>query len=197
MKLYFYYGVMGSSKTANALMMKFNFEERGKRVLLLKPNIDTRSNSDLVVSRIGLSAKAVPLDPRQSILSLPELRHIQVLIVDEVQFLTEAQIDELRTCADHGIFVFCYGLRTDYMCHLFEGSKRLMEVADSIREIKSTCHCGRKAIVTARYQNGQIIYHGEQIDIGGNDKYTALCYHCWKTGNLDGKKFYHKSMEEK
>ncbi|MGI5959482.1 MAG: thymidine kinase [Massiliimalia sp.] len=185
MKLYFYYGVMGSSKTANALMMKFNFEEKGKNVLLIKPSIDTREKGNLVTSRIGISAKAQLLEPQESILELlAQFPKTEIIIVDEVQFLSSWQIDQLREIADSGIPVFCYGLKTDYMCHLFEGSRRLLEVADTLRELKTMCHCGRKAIINARYQGDQIIYEGSQVDIGGNDKYTALCYQCWKAGKI-------------
>lgn len=183
MKLYFYYGVMGSSKTANALMMKFHFEEHGKKVLLIKPVTDTREKGNLVKSRIGIQATAVLWEPEISVRELMD-KNYDIIIVDEVQFITSLQADQLREVADDGILVFCYGLKTDYMCHLFEGSKRLLEIADSIREIKTACHCGKKAIINARHQDGKIIYQGKQVDIGGDDKYTALCWHCWKNGLL-------------
>lgn len=183
MKMYFYYGVMGSSKTANALMKKFSFEEKNRRVVLIKPSLDYRDGENIVQSRIGLSCKALTVSPSESIKDKLRLIHdIDVIIVDEAQFLTAVQIEELRDLTDSGIIVMCYGLKTDYMGHLFEGSKRLLELSDSIREIQSMCKCGKKAIINARYNNGKIIYDGQQIDIGGNDKYIALCHNCWKRG---------------
>ena len=183
MKMYFFYGVMGSSKTAMALMKKFSFEEHGKNVALLKPSVDTRDGKDFVKSRIGISCEALVVDKIQSVKDvLSNFNNLDIIIVDEAQFLTENQVDELRELADRGIMVMCYGLKTDYMGKLFEGSKRILEIADSIREIQSPCKCGRKAIINARYNGSKIIYSGDQIDIGGNDKYTAMCYKCWKKG---------------
>lgn len=181
MKMYYYYGVMGSSKTANALMKKFNFEEHGKKVLLLKPSVDNRDGKTIVKSRIGLSCEATLVEPKSSIFKLlNSLPKADVIIVDEAQFLTSKQVDELREIVNQGTVVMCYGLKTDFMGKLFEGSKRLLEVSDSIRETQSMCsECGRKAIINARYQDGKVIYSGNQIDIGGNDKYKPLCYKCW------------------
>lgn len=185
MKMYYYYGVMGSSKTANALMKKFNFEEHGKKVALMKPSVDNRDGKTTVKSRIGLSSEAILIERNNSIRELLNgVDGLDVIIVDEAQFLTSSQVDELREIVYDNIIVMCFGLKTDFMGHLFEGSKRLLEVADAIRETQAMCKCGRKAIINARYQENQIIYSGEQIDIGGNDKYTALCYQCWKNGNL-------------
>ncbi len=185
MKMYFYYGVMGSSKTAIALMKKFSFEEHGKKVVLLKPSTDTREGRIVVKSRIGLSCEALVVSENESIMDLLMGQSgYDIIIVDEAQFLNPSQVDELRDLTNSGIMVMCYGLKTDYMCKLFDGSKRLLEVADSIREIQSPCKCGRKAIVNAKYQDGKIIYEGDQIDIGGNEKYTALCYQCWEKGKL-------------
>ncbi len=187
MKMYYYYGVMGSSKTANALMAKFNFEEHGKKVLLIKPSIDDRDGKTVVKSRAGLSSVAVVIKPSESIEQILNnlSERYEIIIVDECQFLTEKQVDELRCLGDNFTSVMCYGLKTDYMGKLFAGSKRLLEVADSFREIKSMCHCGKKAVMNARYRNDQIIYQGEQIDIGGNDKYKALCFDCWNKGMLN------------
>ena len=185
MKMYFYYGVMGSSKTAMALMKKFSFEEHGKKVLLLKPSIDNRDGKTLVKSRVGLACEAIVVDKNKSIFEIVEnVKSTSVIIVDESQFLSETQVDQLRELVNRGIMVMCFGLKTDYMGHLFEGTKRIIEVADSIREIQSPCKCGRKAIVNARYHGSKIIYSGSQIDIGGNDKYMAMCYQCWKKGTL-------------
>ncbi len=185
MKLYFYYGVMGSSKTANALMKKFNFEEHGRKVALIKPSVDNRYGEKLVKSRIGLQCEALIAYKDTSIIELISKEdNIDTIIVDEAQFLTTKQVDELRELVNDGIMVMCYGLKTDYMGKLFEGSKRLIEVCDTIREIQSMCsECGRKAIINARYNGENIVYNGNQIDIGGNDKYKALCYQCWSKGN--------------
>lgn len=185
MKMYFYYGVMGSSKTANALMKKFNFEEQGRKVALLKPKIDNRDGLNIVKSRIGLSCEADLIEPNGTIKeAIKNYNSLDVIIVDEAQFLTKSQVDELRSLVNIGIMVMCYGLKTDYMGYLFEGSKRILEVTDTIREIQSMCKCGRKAIINARYQNNKILYEGNQIDIGGNNKYKALCYQCWIKGKL-------------
>ena len=186
MKLYFYYGVMGSSKTANALMTKFNLEEHDKKVLLMKPSLDNRDGITTVESRAGISAEAVLINEDDNIEDIVNsVDELDIVIVDEVQFLKKEQVDNLRNIVDRDIAaVMCYGLKTDYMGNLFEGSKRLLEIADSIREIKCLCPCGRKAIMNARYSDGKIIYSGDRIDIGGNDKYKALCYKCWKDGNL-------------
>lgn len=187
MKMYYYYGVMGSSKTANALMVKFNFEEHKKKVLLIKPSLDTRDGKTVVMSRAGLSSTALVIKPNDSIKEILKNQNQQyeIIIVDECQFLTKTQVDELRSLNNSVISVMCYGLKTDYMCKLFEGSKRLLEVADSIREIKSMCPCGKKAVVNAKFVNGRIVYEGEQIDIGGNEKYKALCFDCWLKGKLN------------
>lgn len=187
MKLYFYYGVMGSSKTANALMTKFNMEEHGKSVVLLKPSIDNRDGEKIIKSRVGVEAEAllVHLDSKISDVLKQYKKKYDVIIVDEAQFLTESQVDQLRETTD-AMFIMCYGLKTDYMGKLFEGSKRLIELSDSIREIKSMCPCGKKAIMNARYdKDGNIIYEGGQINIGGDDMYKALCYDCWKKGKVN------------
>ena len=185
MKMYFYYGVMGSSKTATALMKKFSFEEKNRKVALIKPSIDNRDGKTIVKSRVGLFCEALTVSPNEKITDVV-LKNgpFDVIIVDEAQFLKKEQVDELREITNNGTMVMCYGLKTDYMGKLFEGSKRLIELADSIREIQSMCKCGRKAIINARYNENKIIYDGEQIDIGGNDKYVALCHQCWEKGTL-------------
>jgi thymidine kinase len=183
--MYFYYGAMGSSKTANALMTRFNMQEHGKRVILLKPGIDNRDGITTVKSRIGLSAEAMVVKASEKILDVVgDESNYDILIVDEAQFLSKSQVDELRYIVDKGVIVYCYGLKTDFMCNLFEGSKRLLEVADAIREIKSMCRCGRKAIVNARHNEGKIVYDGDQIVLGGDDKYQAMCYQCWVEGKI-------------
>ena len=182
-KLYFKYGAMGSSKTAQALITKFNYEERDMKVLFLKPSIDNRDGELTVKSRVGLSAIATVVNPEENIYQLFEKNKnkYDVIIVDECQFLTEKQVDELLDIVVYfNVPVLCFGLRTDFATHMFPGSKRLLEVADSISEIKSICKCGTKATVNARLdENGKIIYEGEQIVLGGNDRYVAMCIKCW------------------
>ena len=182
-KLYFKYGAMGSSKTAQALITKFNYEERGMKVWLIKPAIDTRDGRDAVTSRIGLTAKCDAISASESITELFLRSHCDadVIIADESQFFTEAQIDELRLIVnDRGMPVLCFGLRTDFLTRLFPGSKRLFEVADSISEIKTICECGSKAMVNARIDSyGKIITTGEQVLLGGNDTYVAMCHSCF------------------
>ena len=183
-KLYFKYGAMGSSKTANALITKFNYEERGMKVWLIKPSIDVRDGVDVVKSRIGLSAKADIMTPDKNLYEEFKKRpECHVIIADECQFFTPAQIDDLRKIVDElDIPVLCYGLRTDFLTKLFPGSLRLFEVADSVTEIKTICGCGKKAIVNARIDgDGKIVTEGGQILIGGNDSYVAMCHSCWKT----------------
>lgn len=184
MKMYFYYGAMGSSKTANALMTRFNWEDKGKKVALLKPSIDNRDGVDIVKSRAGLMAKAILIYPDSTIQEvLPEpVETYDNLIVDEAQFLSKAQVEELRDIADNGTFVMCYGLKSDFMGNLFEGSKRILELADSLREIVTMCPCGKKAIMNARYSGNRILYEGEQVVVGGNESYIALCHNCYKKG---------------
>ena len=182
-KLYFKYGAMGSSKTANALITKFNYEERGMKVWLIKPSIDNRDGVDSVRSRIGLSAQAYVVTSDKNLFEeFQKLDGYHVVIADECQFFKSAQIDGLRRIVDElDIPVLCYGLRTDFLTHLFEGSRRLFEVADSITEIKTICTCGKKAIVNARIDGeGNVVTQGGQILIGGNDSYVAMCHSCWK-----------------
>ena len=199
-KLYFKFGAMGSSKTANALMTKFNYEEKGWRVWLIKPSIDTRDNVvdekgnvvSLVRSRIGLSAVADVISENDNIYEKYQNADARydVIICDECQFLTEKQIDELKLITHKfDIAVLCFGLRSDFQTKLFPGSKRLFEIADSISEIKSICKCGSKAIVNARFDaDGKIVTDGEQVDIGGNEKYESMCWKCWQALINDTKK---------
>ena len=174
---------MGSSKTANALITKFNYEERGMKVWLIKPSVDVRDGADAVKSRIGLSAKADVITPDKDLFEeYKKHSDCDVIITDECQFFTPAQIDGLRKIVDElDIPVLCYGLRTDFLTKLFPGSLRLFEVADSITEIKTICGCGKKAIVNARIdEQGKVVTEGGQILLGGNDSYVAMCHLCWK-----------------
>jgi thymidine kinase len=174
---------MGSSKTANALITKFNYEERGMKVWLIKPSVDVRDGANVVRSRIGLSAEAEVITPDKDIFEeYQKHSEFDVIITDECQFFTPAQIDQLRKIVDEmNIPVLCYGLRTDFLTHLFPGSSRLFEVADSVTEIKTICSCGKKAIVNARIDEaGKVVTEGGQIMLGGNDSYVAMCHSCWK-----------------
>lgn len=182
-KLYFKYGAMGSSKSAQALITKFNYEELGMTVWLIKPSTDTRDGADIIKSRIGLECRAEVITPEQDILAAYRRvgRH-DVIIADEAQFFTPEQIDQLRTLVDEeNLPVLCFGLRTDFLTHFFPGAQRLMELADSLTEIKTVCACGRKATVNARIDSaGRIITQGDQVFLGGNDSYIAMCHKCWK-----------------
>ena len=183
-KLYFKYGAMGSSKTAQALITKFNYEERDMKVLLLKPSIDDREGASVARSRIGLEAPCLMISDKEDIYRLyrTSYQYIDVIIVDECQFLTPEQVDQLgKIVLEHNIPVLCFGLATDFMTHLFPGSRRLFEIAESVSEIKSVCRCGAKATVNARFDDmGNVVYSGEQILIGGNDRYEAMCRKCWE-----------------
>ena len=181
-KLYFKYGAMGSSKSAQALITKFNYEEKGMNVWLIKPGTDTRDGADIIQSRIGLRKQAQIIYPDDDIIEeYHKAGDHDVIIADEAQFLTPEQIDGLRKLVDENdLPVLCFGLRTDFLTHFFPGAKRLMELADSITEIKTICECGRKATVNARIdENGNVITKGDQVMLGGNDSYTAMCHRCW------------------
>ena len=186
-KLYFKYGAMGSSKTAQALITKYNYEENDLRVWLLKPSADIRDGAHTISSRIGLSAEADILTPEMDAYAWFREKlegQCDVIIVDECQFLTPEQIDQLRRIVDDcGIPVMCFGLRTDFQTKLFPGSLRLMEIADTIQEIKTICDCGAKATVNARIDSqGHIVTQGAQVFLGGNDSYIAMGHKCYVKG---------------
>ena len=182
-KLYFKYGAMGSSKSAQALITQFNYEELGMSVWLIKPSTDTRDGADVIRSRIGLARHAQVITPEQDIVEAYRAagKH-DVIIADEAQFFTPEQIDQLRAIVDEeDLPVLCFGLRTDFQTHFFPGARRLMELADSLTEIKTVCACGRKATVNARIDGaGRIVTEGAQVMLGGNDSYVAMCHQCWK-----------------
>ena len=181
-KLYFKYGAMGSSKTAQALITKYNYEEKGMIVWLLKPSADSRDGEVILRSRIGLEAPAQVISPEDDIYELFRKREkTNVVIVDECQFLPPEQIDQLRDIVDmENVPVICFGLRTDFRSTLFDGSRRLFEVADTFEEIKTMCDCGAKAINTARIDaEGYVVTEGAQLLLGGNDRYIAMCHKCW------------------
>ena len=180
-KLYFRYGAMGSSKTANAVMVQYNYRERGQQVLMLKPKLENRDGATIVRSRCGLEAQCRFVE---ELPTLP-LDGIACVIVDEAHFLTGAQVRMLVDIVDErDIPVICYGLRTDFRGELFEGSRELLCWADTIEEIKTVCWCGRKATFNARVQDGRIVREGEQILLGGNSQYISLCRRHWKSGEL-------------
>ena len=188
-KLYFKYGAMGSSKTAQALITKYNYEENGLKVWLIKPSTDTRDGATIIRSRIGLESEAEPISPDDDLWALFQGRSCDIIIVDECQFLSPDHIDQLRTIVDEADTpVICFGLRTDFLTRLFPGSLRLMEIADSIQEIKTICDCGNKATVNARIDgDGHIVTQGAQVVLGGNDSYIALCHRCYIRGIRDQK----------
>lgn len=192
-KLYFRYGTMGSAKTALLLTTAYNFEERGIEYLCMKPVIDTREAKNVIRSRIGIERECRWIYHDTNLYDLVKDIYretgkvIEWFLVDEAQFLTEAQVDQLsRVVDDFGSNVVCYGLRTDFKTHLFEGSRRLFEIADTIDEIKSTCNCGHKTIVNARIDaNGDFVEEGAQVEIGGDDRYVAVCRKCWRNKKIE------------
>ena len=184
-KLYFRYGVMGSSKSANALMVRYNYEERGQQALMVKPALDQREGESVVNSRIGLNYACVWFEDLQK-MSAEDIRAYQCVIVDEAQFLSRAQVDYLTEIVDDmNVPVICYGLRADFSGRLFPGSEALLACADIIEEVKTICWCGKKAICNARFdENGVVLKEGEQVVLGANDCYIGLCRKHWKAGDL-------------
>lgn len=180
-KLYFYYASMNAGKSTNLLQADFNYRERGMATMLFTAAIDDRFAAGTISSRIGLSAPATPFDIGTDIAAQVAARHadapVACVLVDEAQFLTDAQVDQLAWLADTlGVPVLAYGLRTDFQGALFPGSARLLALADSLIEIKSVCACGRKATMNLRVDDGgRPIAQGQQTEIGGNDRYVALC----------------------
>ena len=192
-KLYFRYGTMGSAKTALLLTTAYNFEERGLTYLCMKPAIDTREGESVIKSRIGIERHCEWIFPETDIYRMVKNMFrdtgcfIEWFLIDESQFLSTAQIDQLaRVVDDFGSNVVCYGLRTDFQSRLFEGSRRLFEIADTIDEIKSTCHCGRKTIVNARIDgHGNFVNEGAIVEIGGDERYVAVCRKCWRNKRIE------------
>ncbi|WP_304685697.1 thymidine kinase [Muribaculum intestinale] len=192
-KLYFRYGTMGSAKTALLLTQAYNFEERKITYVCMKPVVDTREKDNVIRSRIGIERKCswIYADTDLYVMIRDLFGQagavIDWILIDEAQFLSADQVDQLaRVVDDYGSNVICYGLRTDFRTHLFEGSRRLFEIADSIDEIKSTCSCGRKTIVNARIDsNGDFVTEGQQLEIGGDDRYIAVCRKCWRNNRIE------------
>lgn len=191
-KLTFFYGPMGSAKSLRLLTMAYNFEEKNIQFIVIKPSLDNRDGETKIHSRVGLERECVPIDKETNIYKaikayknflMTQFETLKYVLVDEAQFLTEEQINQLSDVVDFlDINVICFGLRTDFQSHLFSGSKRLFEIADEIHRISSVCECGEhRASVNARFdENGEIVTDGEQLVIGGNEKYRAICRKCWK-----------------
>lgn len=186
-KLIFRYGAMGSSKTANALMVRYNYLEKGYQAYLLKPATDTRDGRDTIKSRIGLQAECEIVS--NFLQRLPDMvfdRH-SVIVIDEAQFMTPEEVETFAHIVDeHDITVICYGLMTDFQSQLFSGSKRLCELADRIEEIPTLCWCGKKAHFNTRFNNGKVIRSGAQVMLGGNESYVPLCRKHFFEGKLHG-----------
>ena len=191
-KLYYYYGVMGSSKSLRLLATAHDFDEKGIPILVIKPSADTRDGKNLVKSRAGLERECISIDPDVNIFDVvneyikismaTQSSGLKWILVDECQFLTEEQVDQLSDIVDFlDINVICYGLRTDFKSKLFPASKRLFELADDIEEVKTSCNCGERASINARFnKDGKIITEGSQILVGGDDLYHAICRKDWK-----------------
>ena len=205
-KLYFYYGPMGSSKTLRLLSTAYDFEEKGIQIMVLKPSLDTRDGKGIIRSRAGLSRPCLTIDKDVDLYKAiksysnalaAQFESLRWVILDQCQFLTEEQVDQLSDVVDFlDINVMCYGLRTDFKSRLFPASKRLFELADDIEEVKSTCECGKnKTSINARFdKNGDIIVDGDQIMVGGDESYRAICRKCWKDKVRDK---INKEMERK
>ena len=189
-KFYFKFSPMEAGKSAMLLIEAYNFEKRNINILCMKPSTDNRESIDKISSRIGIEKECFVIYPNydiyaivKKIISLNENNNkLQWILVDESQFLTSEQVEQFRAIVDDfDLNVMCYGLRTDFQTHLFEGSKRLFELADDIDELKISCSCGRKAIFNARFnENGELVVNGEQILIGGEDKYKPMCSKCYR-----------------
>ena len=180
-KLYYRYGAMGSSKTANAIMVRHNYLEQGQRVLMLKPRVDQRDGEKSIASRSGLQCQCEFMED----IAQFDIRSYDCVIVDEAQFLNKAQVETLvRIVDEENVPVIAYGLRCDFQGNFFEGSLWLMAWADTIEEVKTICWCGKKALCNARVQAGRVVKTGEQIVLGGSESYVSLCRRHWASGTL-------------
>ena len=197
-KFVFYFGTMGSAKTANALMLRFQYIQNKKFVLLIKPSIDNRDDdadgTTKIKSRIGLEAPAMIIKPDENIYEtyakMCSKYTPDVIICDEAQFFTPVQVEQLRDlCTNMKVDIICFGLRTDFQTNAFPGAQRLFELADEFRQLDAICNCGEPAIVNARFDSsGQLITKGAQVAIGGDDMYKPLCWRCYRRHlNLGGK----------
>ena len=184
-QLYFKYGAMGSSKTANALMARFNYEERGQEALMVKPQLDQRDGDHMVRSRIGLTHECVYFHEMRA-MDEAEMKKYACVIVDEAQFLSREEVHYLvHLVDDWDIPVMCYGLRSDFKGELFPGSCELLVMADKLEEVKTICWCGKKATFNARFDgHGNVLKEGAQVVLGANDKYIGLCRRHWMANDL-------------
>jgi thymidine kinase len=194
-KMYFYYSTMNAGKSTILLQSSYNYRERGMRTLVFAPEIDDRFGAGVVSSRIGLQSEAITFSISENLFRRIQQEHekqkVDCVLVDEAQFLTKKQVRQLGdVCDDLGIPVLAYGLRTDFQGNLFEGSQYLMAWADNLNEIKTICHCGRKATMVLRIDStGKPVREGEQIQIGGNERYVTVCRKHFKQGlaeRMDG-----------
>jgi len=181
-KLYFRHGTVGSAKTLNLLAVAHNYQQQGKKVLILKPQLDDRFGSWSVKSRAGLEKKADMLLKNDTVIPQENLAGMDCILVDEVQFLGPAIIEQLRNIATHmRIPIICYGLRSDFKTNLFPGTKRLLELADSIEEVKTTCaFCNSKAIFNLKFKDGSPTMDGPSVDLGAEEKYQPVCSYCYQ-----------------
>lgn len=181
-KLYFRYGTVGSAKTLNLLAVAHNYRQQGKNVLLVKPELDTRFGLNIIKTRAGLEMPADVLVPPIGTASLPDLTSVVCILVDEAQFLSPDAIDHFHQIVHDSpqIPVICYGLRADFRCRMFPASARLMELADTIEEVKTTCHfCLRKAVFNLKLLNGVPVLFGPSVELGCEDKYLPTCARCF------------------
>ncbi len=181
-KLYFRHGTVGSAKTLNLLAVAHNYKQQGKKIILMKPDLDSRFGKERIKSRAGLEMQADVLIVNEKSLVGIDYTGVSCVLVDEAQFLGARVIDELRRVTlDWDLPIICYGLRTDFKSHLFEGSHRLMELADSIEEVKATCHyCNRKSIMNLKHVNGLATNEGPSVELGAEEKYFPTCYRCYR-----------------
>lgn len=187
-KLHFIFGTMGSSKTAQALMQRYNFIEHGKSVLFLKSAIDTRDGKNIIKSRVGIEAPVIEYKKGDNLINIfsENLSKYDVVILDEIELASAKQVEQLKYIAEElEVPVYAYGLRADFRTKMFKGSKRMFEIADVITHVENICHCGKPAIVNARFKDKKVVYEGKQIEIGGNERYISLCYSCWKNGKIE------------
>ncbi len=180
-KLYFRHGTVGSAKTLNLLAVAHNYRQQGKHILLMKPDLDNRFGKERIKSRAGLEMNSDVLIVDERSLRCRDYTGIHCILVDEAQFLSAKVIEELRNISlVHDIPILCYGLRTDFKSRLFDGSSRLMELADSIEEVKATCHfCNRKSIMNLKHVNGRAVNEGPSVELGAEEKYFPACYRCY------------------
>jgi thymidine kinase len=180
-QLYFYYGAMNAGKSTTLLQASFNYRERGMTTMLWTAAVDDRSGQGRIGSRIGLEADARLFGPDTDLFAAVAAAPADCVLVDEAQFLTAPQVDQLARVVDRlDVPVLAYGLRTDFVGALFPGSERLLAIADKLIELKAVCHCGRKATMNLRVDaSGAAVTRGAQTEIGGNDRYVALCRRHW------------------